>query len=181
MGQRVNKVQLAEILGVSERSLTEWQKEGMPLVYDGDRGESNEYDTAAVITWWINREKAKASLETPRDKLYLAQERLAQLQISEKEGALVSVAELEQAYSHLVLTCRQRLLAIPGRLAPLLETTAGMDNKRALLAEAVDEALAELSNYEPSSRGIDQAPGGADGATVAKNGGSVGGGEALPE
>ncbi len=165
MAKRVNKKELSDILGISERTLTEWQKEGMPIAFDGDRGQSNEYDTAHVIEWYVNREKARAQVETPRDRLYLAQEELARIQIAEKHRTLVAVAELEPLYADLVVTFRQRMLAIPGRLAPLLETTAGMDNKRALLAEAIDEALTELSNYEPSA-GADSSGGSARGAAV---------------
>lgn len=165
MGKRVNKAELAEIMGFSERTLTEWQKEGMPIVYDGERGESNEYDTEQCMKWWSSREIAKAQLETPRDKLYLAQEELARIQIEEKRRTLVAVVEVEPLYAHLVVTFRQRMLAIPGRLSPLLESTAGMDNKRALLAEAIDEALTELSNYEPSA-GADSSGGSARGAAI---------------
>jgi len=41
----VNKKELAEIIGISERSLTEWQKEGLPVAsYADNRGQANEYD-----------------------------------------------------------------------------------------------------------------------------------------
>jgi phage terminase Nu1 subunit (DNA packaging protein) len=51
MGKVVNKRELSEILGASEAALTEWQRIGMPMLLDADRGHSNSYDTEAVIRW----------------------------------------------------------------------------------------------------------------------------------
>lgn len=51
MGKKVSKQAMAEIFGVSERTLTAWQKQGMPIQYDGKRGQRNQYDTAECIEW----------------------------------------------------------------------------------------------------------------------------------
>ena len=52
----VNKRQLSEILGVSERSLTDWQKEGLPVAsYADNRGQANEYESSEVIRWMVQR------------------------------------------------------------------------------------------------------------------------------
>lgn len=54
-GIEVNKARLSEILGYSQRSLTTWQKLGMPVVGKGVRGSSHRYNTAEVIAWMIRR------------------------------------------------------------------------------------------------------------------------------
>ena len=70
MGKSVNKSELAEIFGVSERTLTEWQNDSdLPIKTKGARGQANEYDTEAVITWFAQRELNKVGVEGVRDRL----------------------------------------------------------------------------------------------------------------
>lgn len=66
MGKIVNQTQLAEILGTSDVTIWQWQKEGLPIKTRNLRGLSNEYDTAEVIAWLVIRAEKKASGgETP--------------------------------------------------------------------------------------------------------------------
>ena len=56
----VNKRQLADVIGHSERQISHWQKtEALPVLQVGGRGQSHTYDTVAVIQWVINREIAQ--------------------------------------------------------------------------------------------------------------------------
>ena len=48
---RLNKADLAKKLGCSERALTIWQDEGLPVLEHGRRGQPNSYDLAAVVAW----------------------------------------------------------------------------------------------------------------------------------
>ncbi len=48
---RLIKRELAKKLGVSERALTTWQNEGMPVLEHGRRGQPSYYDLARVIAW----------------------------------------------------------------------------------------------------------------------------------
>lgn len=48
---RLNKRELSERLGISETSLTEWQKKGLPVLEHGSRGKPGVYDLAAVVRW----------------------------------------------------------------------------------------------------------------------------------
>lgn len=48
---RLIKKDLAAKLGVSERALTTWQREGLPVLQHGKRGQPNAYDLAAVVRW----------------------------------------------------------------------------------------------------------------------------------
>ena len=75
MGKQVKKAELAEIIGVSERTLTTWQKNGMPISYDGRRGEANLYDTENVIAWRIKNRIQEITGEGDKSGLNLEQER----------------------------------------------------------------------------------------------------------
>src|SRR3990172_13341229 len=68
----VNKHQLADVMGVSERTLSEWQEDGLPIKSVGGRGMENQYETAEVIEWRVQRAVAGKSVMTPQDRMYLA-------------------------------------------------------------------------------------------------------------
>jgi len=65
----VNQTELADILGVTTMTLLDWQKKGMPYLSREINGGANEYDTAACIKWYVNREIEKNKIESPRDRL----------------------------------------------------------------------------------------------------------------
>ena len=148
-----NKTDLAEILGVTERTLTDWQSEGMPIVMRGERGQANEYDTVAVIAWIEARKIAKARASSPRDQLDLARERLVRIEIAEKERKLVSMDEVRREFDLAVIAWREKLLQFPARFAHLPDVYAFAET-------AVNEAIAELVPYQA----IGSAEGIADGA-----------------
>jgi hypothetical protein len=175
MGSKVNQTQLAEIHGVTDVTLWQWQKEGMPIEERNTRGLSNVYDSAATIEWRVAREVKKVREESPRDRLLIAQERLAQLQIGEKERSLLPADETESEFTRLIVMARQRILQVTGLLSTVLD-----DKQRVALDEHLEEALKELSCYDPSTRN-DQAGGGGPGASGASVGSGVGGGETPAE
>lgn len=145
----VNKAQLADLLGYSEQTLTDWQAEGLPILAARTRGHENDYDSAAVIAWLLARaeRKARAGAESARDEYYRSQKRKVDLEILEKERALVAVDEVERLYTAMVLAFRRRILEIPGRLAHELGAAQSIEARHAMLEGAVHEALLELSRY----------------------------------
>lgn len=58
-GKIVNKVELSEILGIADRTITTYQKNGLPIEIDGVRGQSNSYNTKDVIDWFIDWKVSK--------------------------------------------------------------------------------------------------------------------------
>ena len=150
----LNKVQLAEILGFSERTLTEWQEEGMPIDRTGVRGQENAYDTAAVVAWMLDRAARKARADNPKDELYRSQKKLIDLNIAEKEHKLVDPTEVEAEYGRMVFAARTRLLQIVHR-AGELEVLAGEEPKRAWLDTAILEALLGDGGHYLAHVGLD--------------------------
>lgn len=153
MGKLVQKAELAEILNTSERTLTNWQKLGMPIsVKAGKRGHPNLYDTFECILWWAQKEFATPSdgeqssydFETERARLTKHQADLADLKVRETRGQLIPaqlVLELCQARAGSV---RAKVLAIPSKLRSQmpnidLEVFEELDDK-------VREALQEVAD-----------------------------------
>lgn len=149
MGKLVNKRDLALIVGVSERTLTEYQREGLPMQVDGSRGESNTYDTEQVIRWLVMREVSKPGNETQRDRLARLQGDKVEMEIAVAAGQLVAVGDIEPAWLAMAASAKSYLRAEPDRLAQLLEVTDGVDGKRDLLSDTFDEFLRKLSSYDP--------------------------------
>jgi hypothetical protein len=47
----LNKREMAEKLGVSETTMTAWQRAGLPVLAHGSRGKDGSYDLTAVVRW----------------------------------------------------------------------------------------------------------------------------------
>lgn len=150
----VNKATLSRILGVSERSLTDWQKEEppLPVIYAGDRGEANEYDTVEVIRWVVDRALRKAQVETPRDRLARVQADMVELELAEKRRDLIPGSEIEPAWAAQMVEVRQAFRAMPANIVPLLaHMDSDADAMRAALDDTVDDILTRLAGDD---RGI---------------------------
>ncbi len=144
----VNKRQLSEILGISERSLTEWQKEGLPVAsYADNRGQANEYDSGAVIRWMIQRELERLNKEKPRDRLDRLKADAIELDIKERTGELAPAALFERAWSDHILAARTEFLTLPDILATELSATAGVEIDPDTISAHVHRALEKLAGY----------------------------------
>ena len=146
----VNKAELSVLIGVSEETLTRWQKLGLPISYRAKRGYSNQYDTAVVIAWIIEHKVGKVRDETPKDRLTRLQGDKIELEITEKLSNLVPVSEIKPFWDAMVASAKDFLDQQPDRLAQLMEATEGLDEKRNLLAEEFGDILRHLSEYEPT-------------------------------
>lgn len=140
----VNQTELAEIIGVSDVTLWEWGKLDLPLMKRGERGEANQYDTAAVIAWMVTREVAKVSSESQKDRLTRLQADKLARENAREDGILVSVTEVEPLWQSQVLSAAAYLQGQPSRLAGILEATPGLEPKRELLKREFAEFLTRL-------------------------------------
>lgn len=148
----VNKREMASILGVTERTLSEWQKLGLPFVRGKGRGSSNHYQTPKVIEWMVAREVSQTPAgESARDRHARLQGDVLEITLAEKRRELIPAAEVEPEWNASVVAARQALLTVPLRVAPLLSTMGGsVDAIRELLAEAISDALTRLANDDES-------------------------------
>ena len=148
MGKSVNKRELSEILGISERSLTEWQRDGMPVVEFADtQGRENTYDTEAVIRWWIARDVARAG-GSSMDKLNDVRYRRELLSLQRDMGEVVIRDEIRPAFQRYVNDVLAVLLGLPDKYAQTLELTETQDGKHQVLQDLVAEVRDVLGNYE---------------------------------
>ncbi|MGR8917973.1 MAG: terminase small subunit [Gammaproteobacteria bacterium] len=159
MGYFCNKAELAELLEVSERSLTTWQNQGMPIYSQGQRGQENAYRVKDVVDWMVAREVGKAiglpgdepitTLDKEKTRLTRAQAEKTELEVATLRGDLIPSDTVMRVQGGMVSAFRARALALPSKMAPQV---IGLDEKgaEAVLTDAVHEALDELGDFDPT-------------------------------
>lgn len=149
MGRLVNKRELSEVFEISERSFTDWQKEGMPIHQAGEtRGQEHQYDTAAVHRWIAQRELAKAQVRSPRDQLDAVKTKREELALRKDLGELVERTEIRPLLERFVGDNVAIIEGMPDKYAPLLHQVPDLEGKHQLLKEMAREIRTGLGDYE---------------------------------
>jgi phage terminase Nu1 subunit (DNA packaging protein) len=143
-----NKRELSSILGVSERSLTEWQKAGLPIKHEGGRGAENTYETVDVVQWIIKREVEKAVTETPRDRLDRIRADREELALARELEEVAPRAMFEEAWKAHIMAARTELLALPETIAGSIASIHEIEIDPALIQEPIEAALAKLESFD---------------------------------
>lgn len=145
MGKAVNQTELAEIIGVSDVTLWEWQKEGMPVQEQGVRGTANQYDTKEVIDWCIQRELKRAGKgETQRDREARLRGDLLEIELAQQRGTMVPSDQVKPIWESRVLVAAAFQMSRASRLAAVLEAAPGIEKKREILKAQDAEFLTKL-------------------------------------
>lgn len=150
MGKHVNTAQLAEIVGCTTRTLTNWSKDGLPVEAKGKRGAQNVYDTEAVIRWLVDRRVAEMigrggesyDYQYERARLTHFQANAASLDTQVKSRNLWPVDVVVRALSRLAHNARSRVLGVP---AKMISRTSMDDREAKILTDLLHEALDELA------------------------------------
>lgn len=145
----VNKKELADVHGVSERTLTEWQEDGMPIESVGGRGMENQYDTAKTIEWRAQRAVAGKAKMTPRDERDHYEAKLSQLELARESGKLVAVDDVGPVWEGAILAARTGLLGLPPVLKAMIDARYGINLDQQMIEDEVHNALRKLSEHPP--------------------------------
>jgi len=143
----VGQTEIADIFGVSARTITEWQAAGMPIAVQGGPGVPGEYDSAACIRWLVEREVRKVQGENPKDRLARLQGDDLEMKLAHQRGKLIDTATVEPAMRAAIVSARERIRNEPNRMALQLD---GLDRtaRENLLRELFDETLSKLSRWQ---------------------------------
>jgi phage terminase Nu1 subunit (DNA packaging protein) len=153
MGELVTKKRLSEIFGISQPTLTELQKLGMPIEERGERGQRHTYDTSAVYRWLLAREAAKhhngdgrpLDLDQERAALARVDRELKELALRQRQGELVERRKMQGELFAAARIGRDALLSTADRLAAVV---AGEHDERkvySLLQEETRRIATELA------------------------------------
>lgn len=157
MGLLVNKKELAEILGVTERTLTEWQKnQSFPIEIVGQRGQPNQYNTEKVIRFMIERSMAGQSKESNRERRDRLEGDRLELDIAQRCETLLVAEEYEKALTSLVYGIRNTILQGDSTLKMQLDSLYGIDIDEDVLNEHSRSILQQLASYEHDAEEVDR-------------------------
>ena len=143
-----NRKQLAECLGVDERTLARWaDDEQMPVERRGKRSEWRA-DPARVVAWLLERERAKddtnAEVSAQRARLLKLQADRVEVDNRERIGQLVSVAAVKREYGPRIAGARDALLAVPDRIAARCAASSDPELVHTLIANEIKLAMSNL-------------------------------------
>lgn len=168
---RVNREQLADILGVSKPTVSNWLDDGLPYAQQGAKGREWIFDTKEVIAWYAEcKHKARDGRANPKDNPYAQPGDLGEtldgaqlrkeaaladkheLAAAREAGMLVPIDEVEAIVVEEHARVKTRLLAIPNELRPVLLThlkndRKGVENCIRQVEETLHEALDEIRAY----------------------------------
>lgn len=161
MGKKVQKKELAEILGVTEKTLTTWQKNGMPIEVVGGRGQRNTYDTEEVIDWVVTQRMIKAGvgkgeevssvfdekIESARLKHWQANEK--EISVREEANQLIRREDAEYKIGQMIVAAKSGLM----NLAPRLTQRLALTKQQKIIVD--DEVKSALIGMGEDSVGFD--------------------------
>jgi phage terminase Nu1 subunit (DNA packaging protein) len=154
----VNKRQLADILGMAEETLTQYQKDSTFPVLVKRRGRSgSDYETADVIAW-LERRKINATvgnqdlidLEEGKRRKMAAEAGLAELELLKEQGKVIEIERVADELGEQLSNLRAKLLSIPSKVAGQAYTAKDIREIKQILDDAIFEALNELSGHGAS-------------------------------
>lgn len=146
---KCNRVQLADVLGVSLPTLDKRIKEWLPYVRKpGEEGEREWlFESAEVIQWMLEEAGGEKRDETADAKLQQlkAESGIKWMEFGEKKKALLHISDILPPIFEAVSIVKSRIQAVPGRLAQkvAVETDAAVCQR--MLKEELDDALTALN------------------------------------
>jgi len=144
-GKIVNKGELAEIFGVTDRSITLWMRNGLPPLTETKRGQASSFNTKDAIAWKINAEIQKIlpegarvtafdrNAEDARLKRFQADKAEVEAQIARRE--VIKVEDVQDILSEVAVIYGTQVDALGGRLANDLSSITDPAEIRAKIFE----------------------------------------------
>jgi phage terminase Nu1 subunit (DNA packaging protein) len=136
--RRLTQQEAAWLLGVTPRALRDM---------DAPRAEDGSY-CARTLVEWRYRDRGFTS---QRERLAARQAERLEIEVAVKRGELLYASEVTRVWADHIVNARDKLRAIPRKLAPQLAATRSPDLAVAILTKEIDDALSELGNEHQST------------------------------
>ena len=151
----MRKSELAEVLGVSIRTVESAVQSGMPK---GRQGRAYDFGPDAIVWYYQKKldavegkmatmgeaQRRKAIADAQRAE---SEARMAELNLAKRRGELIEVTEVLSQWGMLCDALRAKILGIPGQAAHRLVGCKSQRQARAQLEESIRDVLAELRDY----------------------------------
>ena len=133
---------MAEICGKTERTITNWVKDGCP------RGSNGKFSAPEVINWLLLRESDMASdgNDSPALERYReARAKLVEMELKERGDELLDASQVEKEAFDLARQVRDSILGIPNRIADQIVVLDDRVEIIKVLTDELTNALEKLS------------------------------------
>jgi phage terminase Nu1 subunit (DNA packaging protein) len=151
---KVNMQKLADILGVTRKTIRERMNKGLPYESRGDTGREYVFDSVKVIAWMIEHAqeggfqrglKPDLNLNDLKKRKLEAEAMRVEIEIAKEMKTLVNVDDAVSGIASAATTFRQQIQNIPRRVTPLLLGETDEQVAREILSSQLEECLNELS------------------------------------
>ena len=93
--------------------------------------------------------KVGSSYDEARTRKMNAEAEVAELTLEQIHGTLVVADDVVAAWEDVLGALKSKLLSIPIKAAPVVAAESNTNSCKAVLEDLINEALEELSNYDP--------------------------------
>lgn len=149
----MNRVQMAALLGVSEDTVTDYARQGMPVETRGGAGKRGEYDAVACLDWW-REHRGRNAKEAAQTRLFQANADTAELKLKVARGELVAVEDVARSGQAHVKAWSAKLLLLPTRLRHLGVITR---EQEAAIRQACRDILTDISTWKTVADALEAA------------------------
>lgn len=139
----VNRLQLAKLIGVHPDTLSDYTRDGMPVITRGGRGRESQYNAVECLDWWRQRQ-GKNAKEAAQTKTYETQAKLNELKIAIQEGVLLPKEDIVLAGQQQVKSWVAKIRALPRQMVQAGIITVDTEPK---VANLLRSALKEISDW----------------------------------
>ncbi len=148
---------IAKLFGITERRVQQLAQEGVI-----PKPEKNQYELIGCVRSYIDylQQRAFGKGVTPQDthleraRLLKAQADMAEIELAERTGALVTVERVEVDWLEMVTACRAKMLGIPTKTAYQIAHLENPQEIEKFLKRTIYEALAEMAAYESDTEDL---------------------------
>jgi phage terminase Nu1 subunit (DNA packaging protein) len=147
----------AELLGVTPRTLRDWEKAGGAV----PRNANGTYSAPALVAWFVARERGDAdALDSEQERARKDKETADKLAMENalRRGELIEAGQVERAWLDLVLAVRGKLLSLPSKIASQLVNIPNAAVIAGRISEELADAMREISKGEHLERRKPDAP-----------------------
>jgi phage terminase Nu1 subunit (DNA packaging protein) len=164
---RVNRTELADILGISMPTVTAWMGDGMPYVEGGGKGKPFVFETTECVEWWAENKRRHSrpklpagdpfadpgdmpeSFDEAERRKMVAQADKAELDLAKAASAVVEIEDVAATIAEMHVRVRTRLLAVGNKVRTRVTAYFNGDKAAeeavvATVEEVITDAMAEI-------------------------------------
>lgn len=148
----VNQKELAQCLGISARQVRNLKSDGMFSHPQNSKGYQLEICIQEYIDFKINAEmgrSASISKERIQAEHEEVKKQISELRLRKLRRELHEAADVEAFLSDMLIRFKNRLTAIPSKLAVRIAGEKDITQIEGIIRDEVYETLEELSHYDP--------------------------------